>query len=148
MCLSQTMKIVQLINQDNFGIFFDKFHSVLLCFQRVKGLYYERLILILSFLFDFQTSKIGLTLSLFLRNAYFQETNTELIGFINLLFDLIIQKKEKISEKLEEWWVKCFFKLLRLMSVTMLFKEAQDLHVKLISLSRHIWERHGKGSLV
>jgi hypothetical protein len=146
------LKIVQLINQDNFSIFVDKFnsvvaaHQILLCFHRVKGQYYERLVQIASFLFDCIGEKIVQTLALFLRNAYFQDKNPEMLGFINLLVDLITAKKEKISERSDELWCKILFKALRLMSITMLYKSASDLHAKLVALCRYIWEKHRKGS--
>lgn len=141
------LKITQLINQDNFTLFLEKFNSVLLCFYRIKGCYYERLVQILDFLFECLGDRIQTTLFLFLRNAYFQEKNPEMIGYINMLVDFFILKKEKLSEKSEESWPKIFYKSLRLMSITMLFKETQDLHHKLIGLAKYAWQNHQKGIL-
>lgn len=136
------LKIVQLIDQDNFGVFLEKFNSVLLCFHRVKGQYFERLVQVMSFLFDCVGEKISATITLFLRNAYFQENSPEMLGYINFLLDFLIQKKERLSEKLEDYWVRIFYKLIRMMSVTLLYKELSDWNGKIILLLRYAWDKH------
>lgn len=119
--------------------------KVLICFYRVKGQYYERVVLILSFLFDCLGDHLQTTLGLLLRNAYFQESNSEMISFINILVDFFTLRKEKIGERCDKFLAKIMFKMLRLMSVTMLYKESSDLHHKLVFLVRYIWEKHRKG---
>ena len=122
--------------------------QVLICFHRVKGQYYERLVLILSFLFDCLGDHLQTTLGLLLRNAYFLESSSEMISFINILVDFLSLRKEKIGERAERVMAKIMFKMLRLMSVTMLYKESLDLHQKLVYLVRYIWEKHRKGSFL
>ena len=122
--------------------------QVLICFHRVKGQYYERLVLILSFLFDCLGDHLQTTLGLLLRNAYFLESSSEMISFINILVDFLSLRKEKIGERAERMMAKIMFKMLRLMSVTMLYKESLDLHQKLVYLVRYIWEKHRKGSFL
>lgn len=68
-----------------------------------------------------------------------------MISFINILVDFLSVKKEKIGERAEKFMAKIMFKMLRLMSVTMLYKESLDLHQKLVFLVRHIWDKHKKG---
>lgn len=119
----------------------------MICFHRVKGQYYERLVLILSFLFDCLGDHLQTTLGLLLRNAYFLETNSEMVSFINILVDFLSLRKEKIGERAERFMAKIMFKMLRLMSVTMLYKESLDLHQKLVYLVRYIWDKHRKGCL-
>jgi len=96
-------------------------------------------------LFECIPDKLAITLVFFLKCAYFQERNTEMFGYINMLTDLLIEKKEKISEELPELWGRISFKVLRLMSISMLYKETQDLHSKLVSLCKYAWERHRNG---
>lgn len=101
--------------------------------------------MILSFLFDCLGDHLQNTLGLLLRNAYFLESNPEMISFINILVDFFTLRKEKIGERAEKFLAKLMFKMLRLMSVTMLYKESSDLHQKLVFLVRFIWEKHKKG---
>lgn len=110
----------------------------------MKGQYYERLVQILGILFDCVGEKLGNMIVLFFRNAYFQERNPDMNGFIHLLVDFVSAKKEKISERLEEVWAKIFFKLLRLLSVTMLYKNLSDLHQKMTTICKYAWEKHRK----
>ncbi len=67
-----------------------------------------------------------------------------MLGYINILIDFLGQKKERISERAEDMWPRIFFKLVRLMSITMLYKEALDLHQKLVALCKYAWEKHKK----
>lgn len=102
------------------------------------------MVLILSFLFDCLGDHLYGTMTLLLRNAYFLESNSEMLSFINIVVDFLSMKREKITEKCDKLWPKITFKLLRLMSVTMLYKESLDLHYKLINLVRYAWENHRK----
>ena len=99
-------------------------------------------------MFDIIGDRICNSLLLFLTNTYLQERNQEMLSCINLLVDLIIQKKERSSERMEEYWCKIFYKCIRLMSITMLFKETQDLHSKLAAICKHVWDKHRKGKPV
>ena len=103
--------------------------------------------MILSFLFDCLGDQLQNTLGLLLRNAYFLDSSSEMTSFINILVDFLSLKKEKIGERVEKFMAKIMFKMLRLISVTMLYKESLDLHQKLIFLVRYIWEKHRKGNL-
>lgn len=115
------------------------------CFHKLRGNIYDRIVHILGLLFECIPDKLATTLVFFLKCAYFQERNTEMFGYINMLTDLLIEKKEKISEELPELWGRISFKVLRLMSISMLYKETQDLHSKLVSLCKYAWERHRTG---
>jgi hypothetical protein len=121
---------------------------VVACFHKLKGNTYDRLVHILGLLFECIPDKLASTLVFFLKCAYFQERNTEMLGYINMLTDLLIDKKEKISEELPDLWGRISFKSLRLMSITMLYKETQDLHTKLVNLCKYAWEKHRLGSKV
>ena len=70
-----------------------------------------------------------------------------MIGYINILVDFLILNKDKISDKAEDMWPRIFYKVVRLMSVTMLYKESIDLHHKLVSLAKYAWEKHKKRRL-
>lgn len=96
-------------------------------------------------LFESIPDKLATTLVFFLKCAYFQERNTEMLGYINMLTDLLLEKKEKISDELPDLWGRISFKVLRLMSISMLYKETQDLHGKLVNLTKYAWERHRAG---
>lgn len=149
------IKMVQIINQDSFAIFLEKFNSVdscviqvVACFHKLKSHTYDRLVHILGLLFESIPDKLANTLVFFLKCAYFQERNTEMYGYINMLTDLLVDKREKISEDLPDLWGRIMFKVFRLMSVSMLYKETQDLNGKFVSLCKYAWERHRTGRQV
>lgn len=75
----------------------------------------------------------------FLRNIYLTEKSSDNYLFIEMFFDVISKKKSLISEKCPDALVPIFFKCIRLISITSIFRETSDLQLQLLEIVKFIW---------
>ena len=112
---------------------------MLFCAHKVKTKYIGRIIEILKSLMDVCMENLHNSIFLVLRIFFITENSEEYYDYILKFFELVDKKKKMIAEKCPDILAAIFLKCLRLLSITILYKECANLQKKLIKIVKFIW---------